>query len=257
MKLIPLFFVLIFFACCTPEKPSEKNPADVTDSILSEKGISGVTFDEKLFRKLKLPLVLDTTFVMKADTNERISFSQVRGLKTKFADHPALDLVSYPLNEFCRIDSLKENEVYADYVKGLDIGMTKNSIAFKVGWLEFDNGTKLFLWGLNYTSFEACPFFSGKVILGTFVNEKNENTTFVIAERSGGGDPPSMGNTDVTAKITADGVVDMESINITDDLDIPGEETTRESFSLKLEKDKVLVKSSTKKTTSTEKPAVN
>lgn len=250
-KFIPLLAVTTFFAC-NSDSEIKKEEAPGSDTIVVTNKNSAVTFDEKLFKQLQLPLTLDTNFVINADTNDRIPFIQIRGLKSIYLENMISGSLSFDIDEFCRIDSLKENGAYKNYLSSLDIGMLKNSIAFKTGWIDLKNGTKLFLWGLNYDSFEACPFFSGKVIIGTFVSENKQNTSFVIAERSGGGDPPSMGNEDVTAKINTDGTIDILSIRINDDLDIPGEETITEKLVLKLEKDKITVVDSKKETKSTE-----
>ncbi|MGZ4044114.1 MAG: hypothetical protein ACXVO9_12995, partial [Bacteroidia bacterium] len=161
--------------------------------------------------------------------------------------------LSYDINSFCEIDSLKQEGKYNSYLEKLDIGMTKVAISFKLGVIDLGNGAKLFLWGVHNSSFEACPFFAGTTIIGTFVNANKQNTHFVIGEISGGGDPPSMGNDQVTSKINTDGKVEIKRISVNDDLDIPGEETTIETIVLKLNADKIEILDSKKQVKNTEK----
>jgi hypothetical protein len=179
-----------------------------------------------------LPLKTDTTFVDKADTNSRLTYHDLREAGSKLFQNGA---IKYNLSIFCKIDSLKEKKLYQAYVDSLDIGMTKNSIAFKVGYLELKNGSRLFLWGTESSSYEACPVFSEKNVIATYVNAKGEMIeTFLLAKRFSGADPPSTGSEDVMAEIDAEGNIKQTGISINDDLDVPGEETTIVNTEIKL-----------------------
>ncbi|MGZ3919895.1 MAG: hypothetical protein ACXVC7_06370 [Bacteroidia bacterium] len=250
-KLIYILALAVLFGC--NNESSEKDAELSTDSTgIVNKSIAA-SFDDKEFKTIKLPIEIDTNFILEVDTNDRVPYQQVRQLGNNILQHEISSGLSYDINSFCEIDSLKQEGKYNSYLEKLDIGMTKVAISFKLGVIDLGNGAKLFLWGVHNSSFEACPFFAGTTIIGTFVNANKQNTHFVIGEISGGGDPPSMGNDQVTSKINTDGKVEIKRISVNDDLDIPGEETTIETIVLKLNADKIEILDSKKQVKNTEK----
>jgi hypothetical protein len=67
--------------------------------------------------------------------------------------------------------------------------------------VNLNDSADLFLWVLDYSSYEACPYYSGTTIYGSlFVNRKFKNTA-AIGDISGGGDPPVWGGTLITSNI--------------------------------------------------------
>lgn len=241
----------LLFACS--QEPGEVKGEDTTaDSTgIVDKSISA-SFYERAFKELSLPLIVDTNFIMEVDTNDRIPYQQVRQLGTNVLKHDVFTGITYDLNSFCEIDSLKQADAYNAYLEKLDIGMTKIAISFKVGVIKYGAGSRLFIWGVHNSSYEACPFFGGSTIVGTFVNSKNQNTHFVIGELSAGGDPPSMGSDEVTAKLEKDGTITIHSLSVTDDLDVPGDDRTEQWITLKIEKDEIKILSSKKENKNTE-----
>jgi hypothetical protein len=227
MRVIIICVLLTYLYSCSDKSGSGQN-SEKQEQKSEERSL----FTESNFKKLQLPLKADTSFIDKADTNSRLTYHELRhigaGLHLK-------DEINYSINEFCGIDSLKEKNLYQAYVDSLDIGRTKNSIAFKVGYMALKNGSKLFLWGTESSSYEACPSFYRKNIIATYVNSKGEIIeTFPLAERFSGADPPSMGSNDVMAEIDADGKITLTDISISDDLDIPGNEITTVISEIKL-----------------------
>jgi len=250
-KFIYALISACLMSCSNNEEKKETNKS--TDTLAVENITIEAGFDPRLFKTLQLPLNIDTIFIMNVDTNDRIPYQQARQLGANFLKQESMQWVSNDINEFCLIDSLKQEDKYRDYIEKLEIGMTKKSIAYKVGLVNFTNGSKLFLWGIINSSYEACPFFSGTNIIGTFVNQHNQNTHFILAGRWGGGDPPAMMNKDITAKINADGKIEIENVTVNDDLDAPGVEITKENLILKAEKDSLRLVDFKKEVKSTEK----
>jgi hypothetical protein len=251
-KFICVFSALALLSCntSTGEKNNGATPADSTGIINK---VIAASFDEKFFKEIKLPLEIDTNFILGVDTNVRIPYQQIRQLGVNILQHDLTGGLIYDINSFCEIDSLKEEGEYGKYLEKLDIGMTKIAISFKIGVADLGNGTKLFLWGVHNSSYEACPFFAGTTIIGTFVNSEKRNTHFIVGEISGGGDPPSVGNDELTSKINSDGRIEIKSLSVNDDLDIPGDERTTQSLILQLTRDKIEIADSKKETKSTEK----
>lgn len=227
---IYLFSVLLFASCGNKDEKVVENTV-ITDTASVETQAS-FAFDEKDFRLLPLPIWLDTLFVQTVDTNKRITYQQIRQLGVNFLKGELGDGMVYDINEFAQIDSLKQSGGYKKYLENLDIGMTKTCIAYKVCLINLPNDNKLFVWGITNATYEACPFFAGTLLIGTFVNKNKEATLFNIAEISGGGDPPSMMDTKTEAKITADGKIEIACTVTSDDMDIPGVGIEKKIFML-------------------------
>ncbi len=232
-----IILLAVIFTSCRNNETTNKNAPEADSLQLT--GKTAVTFDNNLFRPFTLPLNIDTTFITTLDTNDRISFQQIRGLQAEFLENAISVGLSDNINTFCKIDSLKQIEKYGKYVDSLDIGMTKISIAYKIGVIDFKNNSKLFIWGLYQSSYEACPYFSSTSVIGTFLHEGKKNTNFLLAENFFGGDPPITETSITTAKINEDGTVEIDAISISDNIDTPGEETTLQKLILKLTKDKI------------------
>lgn len=225
-----LFGILLLASCGSEEQKKSENLV-ITDTALVETQ-SAFPFTEDGFRLLPLPIRLDTLFVQTVDTNKRISYQQIRQLGVNFLKGELGDGMVYDINEFAQIDSLKQSGGYKKYLENIDIGMTKTCIAYKVALINLPNSNKLFIWGITNASFEACPFFSGTLLIGTFVDKNKQATLFNIAEISGGGDPPSMMNTQTETKITADGKIEITCIVTSDDMDTPGVGIEKTTFKL-------------------------
>jgi len=254
MKKIFLILIPVLFSCGETKNINETSTEIKNDTVGIINASSAISFDDKLFKQLQFPLLIDTTFIQKCDTNERVTYELVRHLGSEILKHEVFNSLSYQMNTFCEIDSLKQDGTYEDYVKKLDIGMTKTSIAFRIGMLSLANNSKLFLWGIESSSYEACPFHSGKTIVATFVNENKINTHFIIGELFSAGDPPSMMNKEINSQLLLDGKIEIKCITINDDIDVPGEETTTELLKLSYSGGKIVVEDFKREIKNTEKP---
>jgi hypothetical protein len=82
------------------------------------------------------------------------------------------------LNSFRRLDSLKSAGKYENYISSLDIGMYKDITGILLKDISVSEAKILRVWGINYNSYEACPYFGGKVLfIGTI--ENNKTTAYV------------------------------------------------------------------------------
>lgn len=252
MKKCIYFLLAAFLVSCASDKNKVETRASEDSTGISHSQFS-TSFDAKTFKTLTLPLAIDTNFIMEVDTNNRIPYQQIRQLGTQLLAHELSDGLFNDINSFCEVDSIKQAGHYADYLAKLEIGMTKIAISFKLGVIDLGEGTQLFIWGIHNSSFEACPYFAGTTIIGTLVNEDKENTHFLLGELSGGGDPPATGTDEVTSYIDKEGTITVRSIFINDDLDIPGEDVTKQTVILKIENGAVTVINSTKSASNGEK----
>ena len=232
---------VILLCSCSNDKKEAADQSVHTDTLAMVNKDNNFPFKESEFKKLSLPFTMDTLFIQKVDTSNRITYQQVRDLGVNFLKSELGDGLSYDFNTFCEIDSLKQIGKYVNYVNHLDIGMTKRCIAYKLGLMDMTNNNKLFIWGIDASSYEACPYFSGTKIIATFLNAENEATHFTIAEISGGGDPPASGNDQITATINADGKITIVKLSISDDSDVPGMNVTNTTIQLKVDGSKMIV----------------
>ncbi len=237
---IYLFGILLLASCGNKEQASSDITVKADSSVVEN--ASSFVFNNKDFKELTLPLNIDTTFIQKVDTNNRITYQQIRQLGVNFISGELGDGLVYDINEFAQIDSLKQSGGYRAYLEKIDIGMTKTCIAYKVGVVNLNANNKLFIWGITNASYEACPYFSGTLLIGTFVNEKNIATSFDLAEISGAGDPPATMTTETVSKITNDGRIEITSIVINDDLDLNGEGKEKKVFKIEVNATGIIVK---------------
>lgn len=82
------------------------------------------------------------------------------------------------LNSFRRLDSLKSAGKYENYISNLDIGMYKDITGILLKDISVSEAKKLRVWGINYSSYEACPYFGGKVLFISTI-ENNKTTACV------------------------------------------------------------------------------
>ena len=97
----------------------------------------------------------------------------------------------FMLSQFAFIDSLKSVERYDHYLDNeIHEGMVRISDAFEIEHIKINSNTSLFLWGLYFESFEACPYSSGQYIMGTFIHNKKPSSVAVLGESYSAADAP-------------------------------------------------------------------
>lgn len=238
MKKIIVLFALGFSACTNHKAVSEDPAAQLP-----------------LFNDLKafsLPFSIDTTFILKADTSHRLSYTEVRALGLDLLKDEYTHELYDSFNEFCKIDSLKKNNAYAVYVDSLDIGMTKDAVACRLGYIVFKNNALMLVWGITNASYEACPVFSGTRIIGSYRRPGGSYTHVLLGNRSYWADPPSSYEIRLTTEIGTNEKFITEALAVSDDLDTPGEETTTATLKFRIEDDALKITSASKKVKNTE-----
>lgn len=242
--LIPFTFILF---SCSGDGKSKEHQSETDTTSVSEKTETRMIFDSREFKPLKFPLVIDTVFVENADSSDRISYQQLRAMGLNYLKNELGERLEFTLEDFIKIDSIKQAGKYAEYIEKLDIGMTKRAIAYKIGVLNFKNGTNLFVWAYQIHSFEACPVFSYNRVVGTYMDNDKNITHLMLAEVSGGADPPATGDDRMWCVIKEDGSIEMNGFSVNDDLDIPGQDITKETIHLSLLGGKIEVTKNEKK----------
>ncbi len=175
------------------------------------------------FKPISLPYKLDSSDLEDMEVETRLSHEQVELLTTNLDSNFAWEM-EFELNTYYKIDSLKRAGAYEDYVASLDIGQMKNSEAYPVGYIELAPNKKLFLWGLEYGTYEACPFMAGTTIYGSIFENGVQTSTRVFAEAMSGGDPPSMMSKIIELKISEEGEALIHELEIHTELADEGED---------------------------------
>jgi hypothetical protein len=169
-----LFFSLLISACSSNKSADNNGVKDSTITVSSQ---------EKSF-----PIIV-------TDSTMKDSFPLSSSLLKKYI-LPQEDKIneSWMFNAFFKIDSLKAVGKYKEYVDHLDIGQTKESLAWIYDTLSYASG-KLIIWGITYNSYEACPSYGGKKIFITTISNDDKNlNTVKLLEVSGAADPPVYGS---------------------------------------------------------------
>lgn len=245
VQLLLLTYLILVLNACNPakEKPVSQDSM-VVDSIRVVDSIFQATkrIDAKILSKfvaLELPeLVVDSTFIKNVKSTNALSYIEVRELigANTGADHNDFDMV---LNSFYSIDSIKLAGTYERFTEQLDIGQMKDVTVVAVGYWHVLT-TDIYLWKMSFTTYEACPFWAGDMIMGTFVNSEGVSHVFQLAESSGGGDPPSMGSNYFYSKINREGKVTQQLIDSSEDLDAAEREIQKVDLAYQINADATL-----------------
>lgn len=111
------------------------------------------------------------------------------------------------LNDFAFIDSLKSVERYEHYLDNeIDLGMVRVAGAFEIQHIKINNNTSLFLWGLYTESYEACPYSSGKYVMGTFIQNKKPISVAVLGGNYSAADAPFFFDKKTSAMINGSAI---------------------------------------------------
>ena len=210
---------LILVCSCSSDESAETVISANEKSEESLDTLSEVVFEEiqindhlqaildKSTAKYALPIVIDTNFIKAIDFESKdaqnvLNFENVRYLTSSLIENEPTEYAGYSLNSFFKIDSLKAEGEYEDYVNGLDIGMMQEADAYGEGLINLENNQHMLLWSLNYSTYEACPYGYGSIVFGTLLNNYEVMNTLVLAEVSGGSDPPAWGDTNISSELT-------------------------------------------------------
>jgi len=160
----------------------------------------------KATETFSLPLLIDSTFIEKyALTGEESAYNLTyKEAKHLGFDSPEADLVSagsWRINTFINIDSMKSVGAYEDYLESLDLGQARYCIGQVIGSLAINSQSQMLIWNLDYATYEACPYGYGTYVFGTIFTNGVSINTCLLAEESGGGDPPSWGESYMQSEI--------------------------------------------------------
>ena len=221
-KLLSLCSIVVISSCSNEVQTNDKNTNNESDSlaldtlfsdtlILLEPDPNRVEIDvaaliAKSEETFELPLMIDSSFIEKYALQEEDADYNLTSVEAKYLgfSFPEGDLVSgggWRLNTFIEIDSIKKAGGYEEYLNNLDLGQARYCIGHVIGKVDFNSQSTLLIWNLDYATYEACPYGYGTYIFGTIFTNGVGTNTCMLAESSGGGDPPSWGESYMQSEI--------------------------------------------------------
>lgn len=213
IHLILVILPLIISSCGSSQKETDIPVNDSTqtdDDAISETDSTLTSILQKFNTVNELPLTIDSVFMTKINKADSLENFEVRVLANSWLKHAMSEEHSYDIEQFYHIDSLKQENKYMDYVKGLDIGMIKYSNVYAISQIKINDSTSILLWALEYGSYEACPYSSGTTVYFTVLVNKDFKQCFVLGEDMVAGDPPISMERKITGKIGKDGKINLE-----------------------------------------------
>lgn len=222
MKVKVLYYCLglgILLSACTAAPKSEKKLP------LEKKIVYPVELNKQLnaFPNLDLGLVMDSVFLDSLNGKsfkhgKKLDMETVKFLTVKMNRDDLTEPNYYYLNDFYKIEQYKKKGKYNDFLDSLDIGMTKDANCYAIGKMEYGDSLALLIWQLNYSSYEACPFFSGSHIFGTIVFNGKVKRTMQFAAYESAMDAPMTSETYQLFRVSKSGIIDRsEYIKVLED----------------------------------------
>lgn len=177
---------------------------------------------QKIKTPLTLPYVVDSVSLIEMFDNSgdegSLSSDEVKLLSVQLKNNSPASTGSSAIDGFYKIDSLKSNDLYADYKAKIDIGMLETATAQYVGQIKLSEDKSLVIWKVFNASYQACPYYEAKVVFATLMNKKQVSTTLIIGEDAGGGEGAYWSKSKISSK-TNEGFINLaiDDINSTED----------------------------------------
>jgi hypothetical protein len=226
-KFIYLYIVPFYLLIsCSPNKEISD---DLENKIEEKKEIqypNEILDSLNLFPKKNLEFNLFESFFtdsLKNHTNHKLSSNFVKLLSGKLFSDDATERNSYYLNDYYLIQQAKKDKKYEEYVQKLDIGMMQDANCYALSRIEFGDSLAILIWKIDFSSYEACPYYIGTHILGTLIADGKCLETLQLANMESAADAPMSSNSTQFVKISKTGKIQCNYETIVDE-----EETTIE-----------------------------
>ncbi len=123
------------------------------------------------------------------------------------------------IENYVYLDSIKKAGQYEAYLNKLDIGMIKEIVSKKFKTIVIGDSITLVFWGLDFSSYEACPFTEGKVLfLSTLKNGKN-SFCLPVSYSQHWSDAPVYNSLEASFTLNKNGFLKIKEREVIGDLD--------------------------------------
>lgn len=193
-KLLILVIVAIAISCSSNNTSSESssseakaNNEEVKEQVLPEI-LQNVSSD---LESIALPFTAKSEIFEAFNADIELDENQFNFLRTNYRSIYKYD--DWYLKECGELYKMKTEGSYEDYVNSLDIGMLSDCIAYPYAITKTPEAI-LYYWFIDYSSYEACPYFSGRELLVSKIVDGKVESCLQIGIDSSGGDPPVSGS---------------------------------------------------------------
>jgi hypothetical protein len=171
------------------ETTDVQKPAEVIDTLPEMPAeISG-----RVNRTINFPYLLNQDAIDNLNLSDNVlSQEEVELLSQYLIIKPGFSDINSRLNSYFRFNELIDSIGEEAYSNQIDLGMTQHFDAYLHYRVNLTKKKYLLIWSLDYSTYEACPFYAGQYVLATMCADGKISNTVFIGEDSGGGDPPYM-----------------------------------------------------------------
>ena len=235
MRSLCFLSVLLFGGLigCGGEKTKKGNSSQEPEKVSYKVAYSGET-TELLSRcdSAGWPYTVDTVLLDSVIQFDSLNGKEVEWLYVSVEKNKLNQSVSYEVEEFLVIDSIKQTGTYATWADQRDIGQTKYSNAYLLHKIHLSDTSDIITWAITYATLEACPYASGTIIFATIFYKGIATSCTLIGEDMGAGDPPSGMTRVITGNISEEGKISLHLKEISTDSGEEGEtqEKTENDF---------------------------
>ncbi|MGV3631325.1 MAG: hypothetical protein ACO1O6_08965 [Bacteroidota bacterium] len=220
-----LFICLTLYSCNSAtgeERDTEEKPREVEYPKEISSKIS-------YFPLVENELKLDQGFFKDSTRNHKehqLEPALVKILAAKLSDDEITGPNAYYLKEYYTIEQAKKNKSYDKFLEKLDIGQTRDANCYALSRIEFGDSIAALLWRLDFSSYEACPFFQGSHYLLSLIYGGKVIQTIQVAADESAADAPVSSTILQEARISARGTL---SFSYESSVEEEGEQIEHES----------------------------
>lgn len=179
-----------------------------------------------------VPFNQDSAYLaeMEMSDSAKLRADEVRFLSFNFVESDLSYSGKSSIDDALFFDSLKTAGGYESYVEVLDIGMMKDANAYAAQHIALDDSTGLLLWYVDFGTYEACPYFSGKTLYASVFRNNEVKSCTLIGESSGGGDAPYWSETQILFSVENGKMIATKTDRNGGDTDEEGNDIVSESL---------------------------
>lgn len=232
--LYPIAFTLLLTSC-GGDTSTTTTTADTTGTdtlaMLPNIEIDVDALLSKFAISVNAPFIQDSLYLAEkvgmTDTTA-LTADEIKYLSYNFIENDMSYSGKSSIDEALFFDSLKANNEYEGYLEVIDIGMMADVKAYLAQKVVLDETTTLLLWFIDFATYEACPYSSGKVLYASVFRNNEIKSCTLIGEDSAGGDPPYWGENLTLVSISADKITAVKRDRNGGDTDEEGNEMVDE-----------------------------
>lgn len=185
--------LITLFACGENQNSSEaSDEANAANEEVKEQVLPEIFVElSKSLKDVTLPFKAKSEIFEKFDASSELSPEQFNLLRSNYQSIYRYD--NWYLDECVEIYEMKQNGSFEEYQNSLDIGMLSDCTAHPYGITRTPEAI-LFYWFIDYSSYEACPYFSGRELFVSKIVDGNVVSCLQMGGDSSGGDPPVSGS---------------------------------------------------------------